>query len=137
MIFTLQESWRKVFQTLLQWKHQRYTEESERYKSPSINEAKNNGTPSLITKDEKCINNLVSIANTFNNFFTSLTDNVHWKIKFSNKSFRNFLSSEINDSLTITSSNTEEIYKILLPLNINNSCVPKSVLTKSLHLLQD
>ena len=109
----------------------------KRYKSPSINEAKNNGTPSLITEDEKYINNIVSIANTFNKFFTSLTVNVHSKIKFSNKSFRNFLSSEINDSFTITSSNTEEIYKILLPLNTNNSCVPKSVLTKFLHLLQD
>ena len=30
---------------------------------------KNNGTPSLITKDEKYINDPVSIANNFNNFF--------------------------------------------------------------------
>ena len=33
-----------------------------------------NETPSLITKDEKYINDPVSIANTFNNFFTSLTE---------------------------------------------------------------
>ena len=31
---------------------------------------KNNATPSLITKDGKYINDPVSIANTFNNFFT-------------------------------------------------------------------
>ena len=31
---------------------------------------KNNDTPLLITKNEKYINDLVSIANTFNNFFT-------------------------------------------------------------------
>ena len=54
---------------------------------------KNNDTPSLITKDEKYINDPVSIANTFNNFFTSVAEIVHSKIKFSNKSFRNFLSS--------------------------------------------
>ena len=30
---------------------------------------KNNDTPSLIIKDEKYINDPVSIANTFNNFF--------------------------------------------------------------------
>ena len=33
---------------------------------------KNNDTPSLITKDEKYINGPVSLANTFNNFFTSV-----------------------------------------------------------------
>ena len=50
---------------------------------------KNNDIPSLITKDEKYINDPVSVANTLNNFFTSVA--VHSKIKFSNKSFRNFL----------------------------------------------
>ena len=51
---------------------------------------KNNDTPSLITKDEKYINDLVSIANTLNSFFTSVTEIVHSKIKFSNKSFKKF-----------------------------------------------
>ena len=41
----------------------------ERYKSLSNSEAKNNDTPSLITKDEEYINDLDSVANTFNNFF--------------------------------------------------------------------
>ena len=58
---------------------------------------KNNDTPSLITKDEKYINDPVSIANTFNNFFNSVAETVHSKISFSNKLFRNSLSSEIND----------------------------------------
>ena len=65
----------------------------------------NNNTPWLITKDEKYINDPVSVADTFNNFFTSVAEIVHSKIKFSNKSFRNFLSSEINDSFIITSTN--------------------------------
>ena len=43
------------------------------------------------------------IANTFNNSFTSVAESVHSKIKFSNKSFKNFLSSEINDSFLIAS----------------------------------
>ena len=74
---------------------------------------KNNDTPSLITKDEKYINDPVSVANAFNNFFTSVAEIVHSKIKFSNKSFRKLLSSEINDSFIITSANKEKIYKIL------------------------
>ena len=44
---------------------------------------KNDGTPSLITKDEKYINDLVSITNNFDNFFTAVAEIVHSKIKFS------------------------------------------------------
>ena len=62
---------------------------------------------------------------------------VHSKIKFSIKSFRNFLSSEINDFFIITSTNKEEIYKIISSLNTNKSCEPSSIPTKVLHLLQD
>ena len=65
----------------------------------------NNNTPWLITKDEKYITDPVSVADAFNNFFTSVAEIIHSKIKFSNKSFRNFLSSEINDSFIITSTN--------------------------------
>ena len=71
---------------------------------------RNNDTLTLITKDEKCINDPVSVVNTINNFFNFLAEIVHTKIKFSNKSFRNFLSSEINDSFIITSTNKKETY---------------------------
>ena len=98
---------------------------------------KNNDTPSLTTKDKKYINDPVSIANTFNNFFTSVAEIVHSKIKFSNKSFNKFLSSEINNSFLITSTNKEEICKIITSLNSNKSCGPNSISTKVLHLLQD
>ena len=50
-------------------------------------------------------------------FSYSVAEIVHSKIKFSNKSFRNFLLSEINDSFIITSGNKEEIYKIISTLN--------------------
>ena len=98
---------------------------------------KNKDTPSLITKDEKYVNDPVSIANTFNKFFTSVAEIVHSKIKFSNKSFKKFLSSEINDSFLITSTNKEEIYKIIKFLKSNKSCRPNSIPTKDLHILQD
>ena len=47
------------------------------------------------------------------------------------------MSSEINDSFIITSTSTEEIYKIISPLNSNKSCGHNSILTEVLHLLQD
>ena len=85
---------------------------------------KNNDTPSSITKDERYINGPVSIANTFRNIFTSVAEIVHSKIKFSSKLFKEFLSSETNDSFLITSTNKEEIYKIITSPNSNKSCGP-------------
>ena len=98
---------------------------------------KDKDTPSLITKDEKYIKDPISIGNTFNDFFTSVAEIVHSKIKFSKKSFRNFLSLEIDDFFIITSRTKEEIYKIISSLNANKSCGPNSISTKVLHLLQD
>ena len=98
---------------------------------------KSNDTPSLITKDEKYINDPVSIVNTFNDFFTSVAEIVHSKINFSNKSFKNVLSVGINDIFKIISTNREEICKVISSLNINKSCGPNSIPTKILHLLQE
>ena len=47
------------------------------------------------------------------------------------------MSSEINDSFIITSTNKEEIYEIISSLNSNISCKPNSIPTKVLHLFQD
>ena len=66
-------------------------------------------TPLIITKDEKYINDPVSIGNTFNDFFYLLLRMfTHSKIQFSNKSFRNFLLSEINYSFITISTNKEK-----------------------------
>ena len=46
---------------------------------------KNNDTPSTIRNDEKYMHDLITIANTFNNFFISIAEIVQSKIKFSNK----------------------------------------------------
>ena len=83
---------------------------------------RNSDTSSLITKDEKYTNDPFSMANSFNKLFISVAEIVYAKIKFSNKSFRNFLSSEINGSFRITFANKEEIYKIIVSLNTNKSC---------------
>ena len=66
--------------------------------------------------------------------FPSVTEIVSSKIKFSKKSFRNFLSSEINYSFIKTSTDKEEINKIISSLNTKKSCAPSSIPTKVLHL---
>ena len=92
-----------------------------------MKQIKTNDTSSLFTKDEKQINDSFSIANNFSNYFTSIAEIVHSKIKFSNRSFRNLLSSAINDSFIITSTNKEEIYKKIPSLNTSKSCEPNSI----------
>ena len=47
------------------------------------------------------------------------------------------MSSKINDSLILTSTNKEKNYKIISSLNTTKSCGPSSILTKVLHLIQD
>ena len=47
------------------------------------------------------------------------------------------MSSKINDSLILTSTNKEKIYKIISSLNTTKSCGPNSIPTKVLHLIQD
>ena len=95
---------------------------------------KNNNTPSIIRYDEKYIIDPIVIANTFNDFLTSIAETVQSKIKFSNKSFRRILSTKNNDTFIITATNKEEICKIISSLNINKSCGPNSIPTKILHL---
>ena len=98
---------------------------------------KNNDTPSIIRNYEKYINDSIAIANTFINFFTSIFETIQSKIKFPNKSFRSFLSTENNDSFIITATNEEGIQKLISFLNINKSCGPNSIPTKILYLAQD
>ena len=100
---------------------------------------KNKDTPSLNRNYEKYIHDPTVITNIFNNFFTSIAEIVQSKIKFSNKSFRNFLSikKKNNYSFIITATNKKEISKIISPLNINKSCGPNSIPTKILHLVQN
>ena len=47
------------------------------------------------------------------------------------------MSSEINDCFIETSTNKEEIYKLISSLNTNKSCGPNSIPTKVFRLLQD
>ena len=75
------------------------------HKNNSSMKYKNNDTPSIIRNDEKYINDPIAIANTFNNFFTSDAGTLQSKIKFSNKSFRSYLSTKNNDSFIATATN--------------------------------
>ena len=82
-------------------------------------------------------NTPIAIANTFNYFFTLVAETAQSKIKFSNKSFRSFLSTKNNGFFIITAANKEEIYEKKLSLNINKSCGPNSIPTKIVHLVED
>ena len=92
---------------------------------------KNNGIPSLI-RNEKCINDSVTIANTFINF-TSIAETL--QSNFQANPLEVFFNKKTM-TLVITPTD-EEINKIISSLNINKSCGPNSTPTKILHLAQD
>ena len=52
---------------------------------------RNNDTPSLIPKDEKHIYDPVSVANTFNNSFTSVAEIFHLKTQIFKKIIQELL----------------------------------------------
>ena len=105
----IEEFMNKMFQETVPWRR--------------IDEHKSNGIPYIIRNNEKYINDPTTIANTFKNFFTSIAETVQSKINVSNKSSRGVLSTKNNDSFIITTTNKEQIYKVISSLNINKSCV--------------
>ena len=56
--------------------------------------SKNSDIPSSILNNGKCITESTTFANIFNDFFHSVAPAIQWKIKFSCKSFNEYLPSK-------------------------------------------
>ena len=77
------------------------------------------------------------IANIFNDYFSSITEKTKANIKFSNKSFQDFLHHPNEESLFITPTDAHEVNLIISSLNSNKSTGPNSLPTKILKLLKN
>ena len=78
----------------------------------------------------------LSIANIFSDFFSAVAQKVQSKIKFSRKSFSDFLPPNIHESIILSQITEDEISKIISSLNSSKSTGPNSIPTKILKLLQ-
>ena len=99
--------------------------------------SKNSDIPSSILNNGKYITKSITIANIFNDFFHSVALAIQSKIKFSCKSFSEYLLSKYYDSFTITPTSKAEIDAIISSLNSNKSTGPNSIPLKILKLTQN
>ena len=77
------------------------------------------------------------IANIFNEYFSSITEKTKANIKFSNKSFQDFLHHPNEESLFITPTDAHEVNLIISSLNSDKSTGPNSLPIKILKLLRN
>ena len=91
----------------------------------------NNDSSTSIIHEGNFIADPLSIANVFNDFFSTVAQKVQSKIKFSRKSFSDFLPPNIHESIILSQITEDEISKIISSLNSSKSTGPNSIPTKS------
>ena len=76
------------------------------------------------------------IANKFNEFYTSIADDILQKRKYTgNKSFKDYLRNPLNISMALYACDDAEVKNLLLALNPKKATGPNSIPTQILHLL--
>ena len=81
----------------------------------------NNDSPTSTIYEGNFVADPLSIANVFNDFFSTVAQKVQSKIKFSSKSFSDFLPSSICESIMLSLITENEISKIISSLNSSKS----------------
>ena len=92
--------------------------------------------PRTISQGEDVITNPYDIANTFNNYFSSIADTAKENIKYSHKHFSDYLNNQCKNSLFFQPTDSEGIADIISTLNMNKSSVPNSIPYKIFNLLK-
>ena len=77
------------------------------------------------------------MLNIFNDYFSSIGEKTKANIKFSNKSFHDFVHHPNEESLFITPTDAHEVNLIISLLNSNKCTGPNSLPTKILKLLKN
>ena len=97
---------------------------------------KNFDHPTSLLVDKSFTDDPTKMANAFNDFFTSIADDILKKRRFEgNKSFRDFLLNPLPNSLLLFECEEIEIKKIIKLLNVHKASGPNSIDTNILHLL--
>jgi hypothetical protein len=78
--------------------------------------------------------NHIEIAESFNNFFSSIGNNLAEKLPITNTTFESFMPEQINNSIFLSSTNLGEITEILRSLPNKNSAGLDNISPKLLKL---
>ena len=91
----------------------------------------------MLTHKGATVTDPLRIANIFNDYFRSIAEKTKAKIKFSNKSFQDFLHHSNKELLFIRPTDAHEVNLIISSLNSNKSTGPNRFPTKILKLLKN
>ena len=80
--------------------------------------------------------NPYDIANTFNNYFASISESTKKNIKNSHKHFSDYLSNESISTLSLQPTDREEIVNIISSLKSNKASGPNNIPYRILFLLK-
>ena len=83
--------------------------------------------PTTISQGEKLITNPYDLANTFNNYVSSVADTAKENKMYSHKHFSDYLNNHCNNSIFIQPTDSEEIANIISTPNMNKSSGPDSI----------
>ena len=100
--------------------------------------SKNYDYPTCLQDGDVTITNPLAISNSFNDYFTSIADNILKKRKYEgSKSFRDFLANRLIDNFVFKECDENEVKSIISSLNVSKSCGPNSIPTHILLLLKE
>ena len=91
----------------------------------------------MLTHKRATVTDPLHTANILNDYFSSIAEKTKANIKFSNKSFQDFLYHPNAESLFITPTDANEVNLIISSLNSDKSTGPNSLSTKILKLLKN
>ena len=93
-------------------------------------------SPNLLNFNNELTSDPLKIANVFNNYFSSIGEKAQSKIRFSNKTYTDYLQGNNLNSFFITPTDSKEVISIISSLSDNKSSGANSILTRILKLLK-
>ena len=98
--------------------------------------SKNRNTPSSLIVNNKLISEPVEVANKFNEYFSTIAENLQAKIYDTGTDFHQYLRDRNEHSIFIQPTNPLELIRIINNLNANKASGPYSIDYEILHLIK-
>ena len=99
--------------------------------------SKKNNTASSLLIDGKTITNSKDMAESFNNFFTSIRVKLQSNISFTRRHYFDYLKHPNPKTFFISPTTPDEIKNIIKSLKSSKCVGPNCIPTKILHLIKD
>ena len=100
--------------------------------------SKNFDHPTCLQIGDANITDPTAICNSFNDYFTSIADNILAKRKYEGtKSYRDFLANRLLENFVFKECDEDEIKSIITSLQVSKSSGPNSIPTFILQLLKE